>query len=154
MAPAPAPGGGKLGGGMEVGSMVGRARAGEAEGPAAGPPGWNVGACMAREGGVAATAGVGSSMGANRAVEADASLRRCESDLRGGMMCQLGRSYPRSFWVCAFVFVCFLCGREESRPGGHGFAASGGVEEALTRKCSNSTRTFWFEHVVSVNGSN
>lgn len=86
-----APGGGKLGGGIDVGSMVGRARAGEAEGPAAaaGPPGWNVGPCMAREGGVAATTGGWSSMGANLAVEADASLRRCESDLRGGMIGRL-----------------------------------------------------------------
>lgn len=104
-AAAAAPGGGKLGGGMDVGSMVGRARAGEAEGPAAGPPGWNVGACMAREGGVAATAGVWSSMGAKRALDAEASLRRCESDLRGGMVCQLGDSV---LVISGIVLLCLF----------------------------------------------
>lgn len=59
---------------MEVGSMVGRARAGDADGASAGPPGANLGACMAR--GVPAGASGWSTMGANLAVEADVSLRR------------------------------------------------------------------------------
>lgn len=92
------PSGGKLGGGMDVGSMVGRARADDADEAAAGP-GVGVGACMPRWGGAGAGAGGSSSMGANLADEAgaeagagpgaEASLRRDASLLRGGMVCQL-----------------------------------------------------------------
>lgn len=117
-ASGPAPGGGRLGGGIEVGSMVGRARADDGPAAAAPRPGGAarpVGACMAKGlllllllmsggGGGAALRGGGgrasgggwgpSSMGAKRAVEADAaadgawavvSLLREGSFLRGGM---------------------------------------------------------------------
>lgn len=69
---------------------------------------------MAREGGVAAIAGGWSSMGANLAVEADASLRRCESDLRGGMMCSIGQvSILALFWSSSFcLFVPLWPGGE------------------------------------------
>lgn len=117
------PGGGKLGGGMEVGSMVGRARAGDADAPAAKPPGADMGACMARDW-AAGGGGRLSSMGANLAVEEDASLRRDASLLRGGIMCQMwgqggcfdSPSLPLLWtgkWACLVGTDCLLRTRGE-----------------------------------------
>lgn len=108
---------------------------------------------MAREGGVEAIAGEWSSMGANLAVEADASLRRCESDLRGGMMSIGGFSIPAS---SCFVLLSVYSPAAGRRAGLVGTVSLLLLElgRLFTRKCSDSMRGCWFEDVVLVNGSN
>lgn len=87
------PGGGKLGGGIDV-SMVGRARAGDGAGDGPEACGVGAGACIGAGVGVGVcvggAAGVGalSSIGANLAsVAVEALLLRVGSLLRAGMMC-------------------------------------------------------------------